>query len=189
MGREGEFRKEKEVTFGHRILYLCSNSYWSLWVYWSPVCVTRETFFSLSLLKAQRRQNHPSHQSPKHSDPLSPVSSLLLYCIFDSDLFAAMSLGLILSPQFESSGRRICHTFAAHRKTYHWAQFITSSLLLPVTSKGPARSFSVFKTRGHNREAGSSLIYPISTYSLLKETKVNPHLPQIDQTHGDLVND
>lgn len=64
-----------------------------------------------------------------------------------------------------------------------------SSLLLTVTSKGPASSVSVFKTSGHNREAGSSLIYPISTYSLLKETKVNPHLPQIDQTHGDLVDD
>lgn len=44
---------------------------------------------SLSLLKAQQRQNHPSHESVKHSDHLSPVSSLLLYRIFDSDLFSS----------------------------------------------------------------------------------------------------
>lgn len=80
----------------------------------SRLCNQR-TLFSPSLLKAQQRQNHPSHQSPKNSDHLSPVSSLLLYRIFDSDLFAAMILGLILSPQFESSGRQICRTFAGHR--------------------------------------------------------------------------
>lgn len=62
---EQELRKEKEITL---VQYLYSKSYWSLWMYWSPVCVTRETFF-FPVLKAQQRQNPPSHQSSKHSDP------------------------------------------------------------------------------------------------------------------------
>lgn len=105
----------------------------------SRLCNQRN-LFSPSLLKAQQRQNHPSHPSPKHSDHLSPVSSLLLYRIFDSDLG--------LNPQVD---RSVIHTQDTGQ-TYRWAQFITSSLLLTVTSKGPASSVSVFKTSGHNRE-------------------------------------
>lgn len=56
-----------------------------------------------------------------------------------------------------------------------------------MTSKGPVRSLPVFKAIGHDREAGSCLIYPTSTYSLVQGTKVNPDPPRIDQTHEDLV--
>lgn len=57
-------------------------------------------------------------------------------------------------------------------------------ILLPHHSSvvSPARSFSVFKAIGHDREAGSCLIYPKSTYSLVQETKMNPDPPRTHQT-------
>lgn len=79
---------------------------------------------------------------------------------------------------------KFCYTFCGRGVEEHKP---TSSLLRIVTSKGPSRSLPVFKAIGQDGEAGSRLIFPTSTYSLVQETKVNPDPPRIDQTHEDLV--
>lgn len=148
----GSNNLEKKITFGHGILYLYLESYWFLWVYWSPVCVTRETFFSPLCWKLSR--GRALHLISHPSTPIQlPLKSCEQLCFYNAPLigtFLQPGYPVCLSPRFESSGMEVCHMFCGRNagQPYQWAQRTASSLLLAVTSKDPVRSFSVFKTSG-----------------------------------------
>lgn len=140
---------------------------------------------------AQWSSSSLSNQSSECLCPASANTSchnfsvLFVFILILNYLFAAMMLRLF--PEWSVWKLFVSHSVAGLEDKPNLTQFSISSLLCSLTSKGPARSLSVFKTIGLDSEAGSSLIYPLSTYSLVQETKVNQDLPRIYQTHEDLV--